>query len=106
MKKLIKTILERWKNKMPKFFKVLSWICGLISGTAIAVNTALMTANVTPHEWWNDIVPYLIGVPAGMLFACKFTVNGGYQGEKEEEKESESEEARDSGIWNRLIKLK
>lgn len=64
---------RRWKNAMPKFFRIIFWICSLISGTALAANTAILAAGGTTHEWWQDIYPYLIGVPAGMAFAAKFT---------------------------------
>ena len=66
-------IRHRWKNAMPKFFRIVFWICALISGTALAANTAIISAGGVTHEWWNDIYPYLIGVPAGMAFVCKFT---------------------------------
>ncbi len=71
------TVSKRWKKKMPKFFKGVFWVCSLISGTALAVNSAIQAAGATPHDWWVEIFPYLIGVPAGMAFAAKFTVNGG-----------------------------
>lgn len=82
----LKEAKSRWGKTMPKFFKSVMWLCGLVSGTALAVNTALMTAGVQPHEWWTDIFPYLIGIPAGAMFACKFTVNGGMV--EDEQKES------------------
>ena len=68
-----KEMRERWHNAMPRFFKRLMWICGLISGSALAANEAMTVANIQPHEWWTDILPYLVGVPAGVMFACKFT---------------------------------
>ena len=58
---------------MPVFFRRLFWICSLISGTALAVNTAITAGGGTPHEWWQDIYPYLLGFPAGIAFAAKFT---------------------------------
>ena len=64
---------NRWKNAMPKFFKVIMCVCALISGTALAVNTAVVAGGGSTHEWWNDIYPYLLGVPAGAMFVCKFT---------------------------------
>ena len=63
----------RWHNAMPRFFKRLMWICGLISGSALAANEAMTVAGIQPHEWWTDVLPYLVGVPAGVMFACKFT---------------------------------
>lgn len=70
---------SRWGKKMPQFFKTVMWVCGLVSGAAMAVNTAMMAAGAQPHDWWTDIFPYLVGIPAGAMFACKFTVNGGME---------------------------
>lgn len=70
-----KEIKERWKRHMPIFFKRVFTICSLVSGTALAANTAIVAAGATPHEWWTEMLPYLIGIPAGMAFVCKFTVN-------------------------------
>ncbi len=68
-----KTLRTRWENAMPRFFRRVCWICALISGTALAVNTAIVAGGGTTHEWWNDIYPYLLGVPAGAAFVAKFT---------------------------------
>lgn len=73
VKKAGHTLTQRWMNTMPKFFRMVFWICSLISGTALAINTAIVAGGGTPHEWWTDIYPYLIGIPAGMAFAAKFT---------------------------------
>lgn len=70
---IIATLRSRWRNHMPVFFRRLFWICSLISGTALAVNTAITAGGGTPHEWWQDIYPYLLGFPAGIAFAAKFT---------------------------------
>ena len=74
------TVSGRWQNSMPKFFKVVFWICSLVSGTALAVNTAVVAGGGTTHEWWVDVYPYLIGIPAGMAFVCKFTQTYGRDG--------------------------
>ena len=71
--------VKRLKEKMPKFFRWMMYLCALIGGTALAVNTAILAAGATPHDWWVDIFPYLIGVPAGAAFACRFTVDGGFR---------------------------
>lgn len=70
---IIATLRSRWRNHMPVFFRRLFWICSLISGTALAVNTAITAGGGTPHAWWQDIYPYLLGFPAGIAFAAKFT---------------------------------
>lgn len=68
-----RVIEKRWRNAMPRFFRVIFWACSLISGTAIAVNSAILAAGGTTHEWWQNMFPYLVGIPAGMAFVCKFT---------------------------------
>ena len=79
LKKTGNEAIERWKEKMPKFFLWMMYICAFIGGTALAANTAIIAAGAQPHEWWSDLFPYLIGVPAGVMFACKFTVDGGFR---------------------------
>lgn len=71
--------VKRWKERMPRFFRYLMYLCAMVAGTAIAVNASLTSFGATPHEWWVDIYPYLIGVPVGMGFCCKFTVDGGFR---------------------------
>ena len=73
IRRLWQTLKHRWKNAMPKFFSRVCWTCALVSGAAVAANTAVMAAGGTTHEWWNDIYPYLVGVPAGAAFVAKFT---------------------------------
>jgi hypothetical protein len=73
-------VSSRWHNTMPKFFRVICWTCSLVSGTALAVNTAIVAGGGTAHEWWNDAYPYLLGIPAGMAFVAKFTQVGGGDG--------------------------
>ena len=75
MKEFWITLKTRWHNAMPRFFKRMMWICGLISGTALAANEAMELANIEPHQWWIDVRAYFIAVPAGAMFACKFTQN-------------------------------
>ena len=74
----LKEAKKRWGGKMPQFFKKIMWLCGLVSGTALAVNKSFAVIDATPCEWWTNIFPYLVSVPAGMMFACKFTVSGGF----------------------------
>lgn len=71
----LKILRSRWHNTMPKFFSCICWVCTLISGTALAVNTAITSGGGTTHEWWDNIYPYLLGIPAGMAFVAKFTQN-------------------------------
>ena len=73
IKTFSKEARKRWKAKMPRFFNRVCWVCSLISGTALAANEAMQLAGATPHEWWTSIFPYLVGIPAGMAFAAKFT---------------------------------
>lgn len=71
--------LERWRERMPKFFRWMMYLCGMVAGMTVAINTAFASFGITPHEWWTDICPYLIGVPVGMMFCAKFTCDGGFR---------------------------
>ena len=84
--KIFNTIRQRWQNTMPKFFACICWVCALISGTALAVHTAITAGGGVPHEWWNDIYPYLLGIPAGAAFVAKFTQNYDSHGNPVEKK--------------------
>lgn len=79
IKKTGNEAVKRWNSKMPKFFRHIMWLCALVSGTALAVNTAITLGGGTPHEWWQDIYPYMLGIPAGMAFVAKFTCDGGFK---------------------------
>jgi len=81
MKKFWNLLRTRWQNTMPKFFRNICWVGTLVSGTALAVNTAITAGGGTTHEWWNDIYPYLLGIPAGMAFVAKFTQNYDHNGQ-------------------------
>ena len=71
--------VQRWHQKMPRFFY---WIvvvaCG-IGGLAVAINTGVPALGGMLHEWWTDIYSYIIGGCIGTIFVCKFTVAGGYK---------------------------
>ena len=71
--------VERWRKKMPKFFRHVMWLCVLVAGAATAVHVYFTQFGIQPHEWWTDVLPYLTGVPIGMAFCCKFTVEGGFR---------------------------
>lgn len=71
--------MERWHQKMPKFFYWLVVIACGIGGTAFAINTAVPALGGQLHEWWTDIYSYVIGGCVGIIFVCKFTVAGGYK---------------------------
>ena len=70
---------ERWKQKMPRFFKRLMTLCVCIAGTALGVNQVMEIGHAQPHEWWTDVYPLLLSVPTGMAIVCKLTVAGGYK---------------------------
>ncbi len=65
------TIKKRWRAETPRFFRRVVWTGASVSGVAIAVNTALGMAGAVAPVWWNDIFPYLVGVPAGMAAVAK-----------------------------------
>lgn len=71
--------LDRWQQKMPKFFRLIMRVCICIASTATAIHVYFTHFGIQPHEWWNDVLPYLTGIPLGMALMAKFTVDGGYR---------------------------
>lgn len=69
----LRLLKQRWRNAMPRFFRNICWTGALISGTALAINTAITAGGGTTPVWWDDIYPYLLGIPAGAAFVAKFT---------------------------------
>lgn len=72
-------IVERWQSRMPRFFYWLMVIACGIGGTAFAINTGVPMMGGQLHEWWGDIYTYVISVCIGIIFACKFTCDGGFR---------------------------
>ena len=79
IKNLGDEVSSRWHLKMPKFFYQVVVVASGIGGMALTINTSIIAAGGVTHMWWNDIYPYIIGTCAGTIFACKFTVNGGFK---------------------------
>lgn len=74
-----KELRERWAKRMPRFFRQLTVLCVCVVATAYGINQIMVFGGATPHEWWNDVYPLLLGVPTGMVIVCKLTVAGGYK---------------------------
>lgn len=77
--KLFKTLSERWRDATPRFFKRIIYVGSVVSGVALAIHVALVAGNAIEPQWWQDIYPYLIGVPAGMAAVAKLTKEGNEQ---------------------------
>lgn len=73
IKEIASTIIERWKSKMPQFFKWIMGINAALAAIAVAVQTALTAGGAIAPSWWETIYPYIIGINAGMIAASKFT---------------------------------
>lgn len=64
---------------MPRFFYWLIIVACGIGGGAAAINQLVPMTGGVLHEWWIDLYPYIFGTCVGVVFACKFTVAGGYK---------------------------
>ena len=73
MKKIIIEIKNRWKSKTPIFFKNIVKIGLSISGVALAMHLAVLGAGAEEPQWWVNIYPYIIAIPAGMAATAKLT---------------------------------
>lgn len=74
-----KEIAKRWHEDMPRFFYWLIIVACGIGGGAAAINQLVPMTGGVLHEWWIDLYPYIFGTCVGVVFACKFTVAGGYK---------------------------
>ena len=82
MIKIIKSLKNRWASKTPKFFKGIIKVGLSISGIAVAMHIAVIGAGATEPQWWIDIYPYLIAIPAGMAATAKLTTDYGIKEQK------------------------
>ena len=64
---------------MPRFFYWMVVIACGVAGTAAAINLGLPMVGGTHSEWWNEAFRYIFSTCIGIVFACKFTVAGGYK---------------------------
>jgi len=82
MKKVIMEIKNRWKSETPKFFKYIIKIGLSVSGVALAMHLAVIGAGAEEPQWWIDIYPYIIAIPAGMAATAKLTRDYGIDDQK------------------------
>lgn len=75
MKKFINNLKNRWKAETPIFFKNIIKICLSISGIAIAMHIAVEAAGAVEPQWWVNVYPYIVAIPAGMAATAKLTQN-------------------------------
>ena len=73
MKKVIMEIKNRWKSKTPILFKNIVKIGLSISVVALAMHLAVLGAGAEEPQWWVNIYPYIIAIPAGMAATAKLT---------------------------------
>ena len=71
--KIIQTVKNRWRASTPTFFKTILKIGLSISAIALAVHLAISTAGAMEPQWWLNVYPYLVGIPAGMAAVAKLT---------------------------------
>ncbi|MDD4728881.1 MAG: hypothetical protein PHN55_09055 [Dysgonamonadaceae bacterium] len=77
IKNIILEIKDRWNSKTPKFFKAIVKIGISISGIGLAMHTAMIASGAIEPQWWIDIYPYIIAIPAGMAACAKLTRDHG-----------------------------
>jgi len=81
-KSIIKLIKDRWKAETPIFFKNIIRIGLSISGISLAMHGAMIAAGAIEPQWWINLYPYLIAIPAGMAATAKLT--RGYGSDKKQ----------------------
>jgi hypothetical protein len=73
--RIIKRLWSNFKADTPKIAKRVRNIAAAISGCALAVMTALLAAQSQVPDWFSNIYPYLIGIPAAIAFISQFSSN-------------------------------
>ena len=79
MRRTRRELADRWHERMPRFFYWLVVVACGIGGGAAAINQLVPMTGGILHEWWVNLYPYIFGTCVGIVFACKFTVAGGYK---------------------------
>lgn len=69
--------VDRWKEHMPRFFRVMMKVFACIGGSVISIHIGFNELGITPDEWWTEIEPLILGISIGGCFACKFTAEKG-----------------------------
>ena len=82
MKEIIMNIKNRWKSETPIFFKTIVKVGISISGVALAMHLAIVSSGAIEPQWWVNIYPYVIAIPAGMAAASKLTRDYGIKEQK------------------------
>ncbi len=70
---IINRLWEKFKADTPKIARWVRNVSACISGCALAIMTALLTAQSNIPEWFNKIYPYMIGIPAAIAFISQFS---------------------------------
>jgi hypothetical protein len=74
-----KEIVERWHERMPRFFYWIVVTCSGILLTAVTINMAVPQLGGELGQWWQDIYTPVLCTCIGIIAVCKFTVAGGYK---------------------------
>ena len=82
MKKILAEIKNRWKSETPIFFKTIVRVGISISGVALAMHLAMVSSGAIEPQWWIDVYPYVIAIPAGMAATAKLTKDYGISEQK------------------------
>lgn len=70
---IIIKLIRDFKSDTPKIAKRVRNFAACVSGCAIAVMTTLLTAQSQIPDWFTNIYPYLIGIPAAIAFVSQFS---------------------------------
>lgn len=79
IKKTGNEVVERWHQKMPRFFYwIVVIVCSIIA-TAFAIHSGVPAMGGTLPEWFTEIYSHILTCGIGIICVCKLTVAGGYK---------------------------
>lgn len=73
MNNIIIKLIDDFKADTPRIARKVRNFAACISGCAVAVMTTLLTAQSQIPDWFINIYPYLIGIPAAIAFISQFS---------------------------------
>lgn len=75
-----KQAINRCKAQTPKVFRRVQYIAGALSAVMIAISTEYSTMGFELPNWWNNVMPYVIGFSTGLVALSQFTQSYGSDG--------------------------
>lgn len=72
MKKVLSSIISRWKAETPRIHKRIIRISACVFSVSSFVMATMVACNASPSDWFEKVYPYIIGITAAIAGYSKF----------------------------------